>query len=668
MKNKKREDQTGWNEFEKDFARAPMRSGQIPAGAFRGKTVAVLGEREELSRALAWSFEAWEEQKDCGPQSVWTGAYSDLPELADSDYLILTGFCCAALPQTAADVRAALGQWEQVLDTALAKGKGRVLLLSDGRVFGELPPAFAASEYEMGKIIPGKTSDAIFLQCAEQLFVAEARKRGISFNLLRLGELYGPCLVPGSDTDNREESVHRARSGKTTRDLLGCGDLWQAGSLQSLARRTAAGIETELALDAAEGSYICIHDALTAVQFVLAVCPENKILHAAGKDSNVSVGQIVLLLHKNFPELCKISLSARKTEEAGTFSVQETCGSALLNTQLIESYGFEPQVSLEDGLIMLVKSLQKKEEIFIFDHTYMGKLDTVHEILLGYLLEIDRICTKHHIRYFLAGGTLLGAIRHHGFIPWDDDADVMMLREDFDRFMEVARQELPPNVFVQTSRTERINHNAFTKLRIDDTLFATEFTGRFPDMHNGIFFDVLAHDRTGNSRWTQKLHRMATMISRSIVFNKWGNTDIKSGGAHPLLCKIGSRVKNLVPMPLAEWAQEKMYRFYQNKNTDYLYDGMGRNLKRGAFPRAWLQESVRVEFEGHLFPVPAEYEKYLTWLYGDYMEMIPVSARRVSHSIVLTDLGEYSRYLSPAPQGGEFWKESSYAVRDNAGL
>ena len=75
----------------------------------------------------------------------------------------------------------------------------------------------------------------------------------------------------------------------------------------------------------------------------------------------------------------------------------------LLNTQLIEHYGFEPSITLEDGLIILVKCLQKTGEVFIFDNTYLGKPEKVQKILLGYLLEIDRICRQNDIKYFLAG-------------------------------------------------------------------------------------------------------------------------------------------------------------------------------------------------------------------------------------------------------------------------
>ena len=609
------------NEFELDWAQAPVRSELIPGSKLKGAKVLLIGEQAELQKAIAWSYLAWNDSIKADirvmsavyengkllTEQVYSGQ-SFAPE--EADYIILTGFCCREIRMNVLDTITYLQRFEALLKVILAFSCKKVLLLSDGRVYGKLGYGFAASEYEAGKTDPCAPGYDVqyMLQAMESALIVGAREKGVAFQILRTGLIYGACIP------------------------------MMEHPVAELARKTSSGQEISITLSQDKNSYISIHDVLTAIQFVLTKCPENKIFNVSGRASDASVGELGILLYNNFPDKCRISMTGNALCGGGEAS------GIWLNTQLIEHYGFEPQVSLEDGLIILVKSLQNTGEVFIFDNTYLGKLEKVQKILLGYLLEIDRICKKHNIKYFLAGGTLLGAIRHHGFIPWDDDADVMMLREDYDKFQKVVQQELPDNIFMQIPETEKGNYNPFTKLRINNTMFATEFTGHFMDMHNGIFFDVLSHDRTGRHKWSQKLHLMVTMLTRSVVFNKWGNTDIKGGGAHPVICKIVDHVKYLIPMRFALWAQNRSLEFFKNRKTEYLYDGMGRNLKRGSFPAAWLEEAVYVDFEGYQFPVPKEYDKYLTYLYGDYMQMIPVSQRRTSHSIVLMDLGEYADF------------------------
>ncbi|MDY3250036.1 MAG: LicD family protein [Candidatus Choladocola sp.] len=609
------------NEFELDWAQAPVRSELIDGKKLRGAKVLLIGGQPQLQRAAALSFLAWNDAAKAGISAAEaeyengglkiTRTFSEdtfAPESAD--YIILSGFCCKESEGSVEATAAYLKNLENTLKALAEIPFKRLLLLSDGRVYGKTGHGFAASEYEAGRTDPcsREFESQYLLQTIERMVLTFAREKKKSFDILRTGLIYGPCMV------------------------------MMEHDLRKLAERTAQSQEFTVELSPDKTSYICIHDVLTAIQFVLTGCPENKIFNVSGCRSDASTGELAMLLYQNFPQQCKVNMVHPTDGE-----VRE-CSGIFLNTQLLSHYGFRPSISLEDGLIILVKSLQNTGEVFIFDNTYLGKLEKVQKILLGYLLEIDRICKKHHIRYFLAGGTLLGAIRHHGFIPWDDDADVMMLREDYDRFRQVVQQELPGNIFMQIPSTEKGNYNPFMKLRINNTMFATEFTGHFMDMHNGIFFDVLSHDRTGNHRWSQKLHLMITMLTRSIVFNKWGDTDIKSGGNHPIICKIVDKAKYLVPMRFALWAQNRSLEFFKNRKTEYLYDGMGRNLKRGAFPAEWLDETVYVDFEGYRFPVPKEYDKYLTYLYGDYMQMIPVSQRRTSHSIVLMDLGEYSDF------------------------
>jgi len=276
------------------------------------------------------------------------------------------------------------------------------------------------------------------------------------------------------------------------------------------------------------------------------------------------------------------------------------------------------------------------------DDTYetldADRLKTLQKILLATLLELDRVCRKNNIKYFLAGGTLLGAIRHHGFIPWDDDVDVMMLREDYEKFLRVAENDLSDRLFLQ-----RANYNPYTRLRVNGTEFASEFMARFSDIHSGIFLDIFAHDRTACHGWSQKLHRMVTKVTRSIVFNKWGNTEIKGDGSHPVIRWMVSRVKGLIPMKLAVQMRDQTLVLFRNRETGYLYDGMGQNMARGAFPEKLLNEVIYVDFEGYPLPVPKEYDAYLTWLYGDYMSLPPKEQRHPSHDTVKLDFGVYEK-------------------------
>jgi lipopolysaccharide cholinephosphotransferase len=174
-------------------------------------------------------------------------------------------------------------------------------------------------------------------------------------------------------------------------------------------------------------------------------------------------------------------------------------------------------------------------------------------------------------------------------------------------------------------------------------LFSTEFSARFPEIHNGIFLDVLAQDYTSNNKFISKLHMHASASSRWLVLNKWRGTPVDANSK--VSSFIANVLKKIFPLCVLEAVQNKLLALYKNKkNAKYLYDSMGRNVTRGAFPVEWLNEAVYVDFENTKLPVPKEYDKYLTYLYGDYMDMIPVSQRHVSHDIVQMDLGEYTNY------------------------
>lgn len=303
--------------------------------------------------------------------------------------------------------------------------------------------------------------------------------------------------------------------------------------------------------------------------------------------------------------------------------------------------GYEPLISLDDGRYMLEFSRKYPDKIFYFGNTYGGRLELLHKLLFRLLKEFDRICRENGIKYFLGGGTLLGALRHGGMIPWDDDVDVMMLREDYEKFISVASEKTGEGFFFQSSETDPFYHSVFPKIRLDGTKFVTRFSSGFPEMHQGIFIDIFVHDKTAKGKLFQKLHVFKTLFARSMVFHKWAGTPMHFYGKLKPVCKAATAYIKRTPMKKLERIQEKVIRRYEGKNTGFLYDGTGEHLRHGAFPEKWLVGERYESFNGERFPVPKEAEKYLRYSYGNYEELIPASLRKAGHDIVNVDFGRY---------------------------
>ena len=114
--------------------------------------------------------------------------------------------------------------------------------------------------------------------------------------------------------------------------------------------------------------------------------------------------------------------------------------------------------------------------------------------MLQILCATDKICTEHHLTYWLEGGTLLGAVRHHGFIPWDDDMDISMPRKDYEQFLKIAPQLLPKDLFLQTQQSDPQYKLPIAKIRKRGTLLIeTGETGNENYCH-GIFIDIIPND------------------------------------------------------------------------------------------------------------------------------------------------------------------------------
>ncbi len=308
----------------------------------------------------------------------------------------------------------------------------------------------------------------------------------------------------------------------------------------------------------------------------------------------------------------------------------------------IKNLGWAKVTPLEEAIYRT--ALARCNEEYMADFyvsVYQGKLERIKRIEMDIMAEIDRICKENDITYFLVGGTLLGAVRHKGFIPWDDDIDIGMLRDDYDKFRKVCPESLQSHLSYQSHIEEATSHYIFDKVRLKDTYFNTKFSNRFDDIQNGIFIDVLVFDKTGNTPLSQKVHIKLLKIFRRLINVRWVNVARK--GIHYTASKTFLPLMRLVPYKFYHRCFDRILTLYhKNKKSAYLIDGVGLNLDKGAFPAEWFGDFIDMPYEDMTFKVPVGYDNYLRMWYGDrYMELLPLSARFSGHKLLRLDLGKY---------------------------
>lgn len=269
------------------------------------------------------------------------------------------------------------------------------------------------------------------------------------------------------------------------------------------------------------------------------------------------------------------------------------------------------------------------------------KLKKAQELELKCLEELDRICRKNDITYFLGGGTLLGAVRHHGFIPWDDDIDVMMLPDQYEKFKAVVKKDLSDEFFYQSKETDPGYHSVFDKIRLKGTIFDTAFSATCDLKCHGVFIDIFTHDYISNQTLIQKFHIRKVQFLRSLVNHKWRGTPMNFHGTLEMASKLVTKYMKKTSMEKLEKKQMKAIVKYNRKKTSYLYDGRGEHLLHGVFPSKYLEEGAAfIEFCGKEFPVPKYYDEYLKFSYGeDYMTLPPEEKRVAEHDLVNVDFG-----------------------------
>ena len=257
-----------------------------------------------------------------------------------------------------------------------------------------------------------------------------------------------------------------------------------------------------------------------------------------------------------------------------------------------------------------------------------GVLTAHQTALLTLLREFDRVCHVLDIPYVLFAGTLLGAVRHQGFIPWDDDLDVLMLRSDYDRFLAEAPGVLDADAFhLQGEFTEHWPM-FFSKLRLNGTTCLEKYHPKDTETHQGIYIDIFPCDDARATAPGRRLQFAASKVVIAKALDRRGyDTDSRGKKLMMALCR---------PLPL-----KPFLKLVKGGRADgamvHTFFSAARRYDKNVIPRRFLTHRCEVTFEGDTYPAPTDYDECLRMLYGDYRQLPPPEERACKQHAILVD-------------------------------
>lgn len=280
-----------------------------------------------------------------------------------------------------------------------------------------------------------------------------------------------------------------------------------------------------------------------------------------------------------------------------------------------------------------------KEEV-ICDFLVTTERKKLFVVLLDMLVEFDRICKKYKLRYYLDGGTLLGAIRHKGFIPWDDDIDVEMPREDYEQFIKLSHEFNAP-YFLQTPYTDPTYFYCPARIRNSNTTALVEMFA-YQKFNHGVWLTILPLDN-----WIIEAEPEFEKIKSLIIEN---STYMRLSNPH-LDAQNQERVRNYSGRDPLDTYNEivKLARQFNDNPTDYIMIAI--EALSPYKTKLWhvedFKSTILADFEGYRFPIPIGYDRVLKTIFGDYMALPKIEERGLHHSGVIFDTDKpYTDYIN----------------------
>lgn len=245
--------------------------------------------------------------------------------------------------------------------------------------------------------------------------------------------------------------------------------------------------------------------------------------------------------------------------------------------------------------------------------------------------DIDKLCRKFEIRYSLTGGSVIGAYLYNGFIPWDDDIDIFVPREDYDRIKDIFTEEKTANLGLSI-KTPGMENHPFPFIKIYDirTVVIDEIISEQYPLH--IWIDVFPLDHFPDSDILHRLYLFTIRIFRTALKSKTARNGLSKG--NPMIQKLFDAIyellggyRNLCSFmdSYARWVNK------QNSHSNHYGNGTWPEGRQDYFKKEWIFPFINHKFENREFHIPLNYDKYLTQFYGDYLTP-PPEEKRTRHS------------------------------------
>lgn len=250
----------------------------------------------------------------------------------------------------------------------------------------------------------------------------------------------------------------------------------------------------------------------------------------------------------------------------------------------------------------------------------MSDLARLHTIQLEIMDEIHRICEQNKINYSLIAGSLLGAIRHEGFIPWDDDLDVGMKRDQYEKFLSALEYDLNDNYYIMSLEDHNQYGVPFIKVMKKNTAIKE---GNLPDdfKNYGIFIDVFPFDNVPKNKIRKTYHDVVTEILKKLLLAQSGY-NLKLGKVNHLIYQVLKPLSKLFSRNFLIQHLERNIQRYNDRNSNYLTNiGGSYGYTQETIKKEWFNRLVKYKFENRQYWGFKDYDAYLTGLYGDYLQL-----------------------------------------------